>query len=71
MRKRNRDNIVDELYFGETPSDSYEEHSDPELDLMNNIINNGEEDAREEFGDDAIDQILTKNHLAQRYNHKL
>lgn len=35
---------------------------------LSKIINGGEEEARELLGDDAVDNILISNHLANRYH---
>lgn len=72
MSKRNRkDDVVDELYFSHDNSDSYHEKIDPEVSLVNTILNDGEESARDIYGDDKVDRALVKNHLARSYNPNL
>jgi len=69
MAKRNRNHdIVEELYFSHDNPDAYREKIDPEVSLLNTIINDGEESAREAFGDDKVDRALVRNHLARSYN---
>jgi hypothetical protein len=72
MGKRNRKHdIVDELYFSHDNHDAYREKIDPEVGLLNSIINDGEDSAREIYGDDRVDRALVKSHLARTYNPNL
>lgn len=71
MAKHNKDyDIQDELNFDEDV-DSYQENVDPEVSLVNTILNEGEEAARSRFGDDKVDRALSRNHLARTYNPKI
>ena len=67
MAKRNKNyDVQDELHF-EEDVDSYKVAEDPELNLVNTILNDGEDAARSRFGDDKVDRALTRNNLTRRY----
>lgn len=57
----------DELNF-EHDTDSFVEHQDPETTLFNTIINDGEDVAREQFGDDKVDRALIRRGQSRSYN---
>lgn len=58
---------TDELSF-EHDTDSFVEHQDPETTLFNTIINEGEEVAREQFGDDKVDRALIRRGQSRTYD---
>ncbi len=67
MHKRKRvahNDSEKELNFDITDTDSYRENTTPEQDVFNSILNEGEEHAREVYGDDIIDHSLASHNLA-------
>jgi len=48
--------------------DSYTTKETPEQSLLNTIINDGEDVAREKFGDDKVDRALIRRGQSRSYN---
>jgi hypothetical protein len=64
MAKRNRNHdVAAELDFSDV--DSFQEDTDPEVSLVSMIINEGEDAAREKYGDSRVDQALIRNGLTR------
>jgi len=67
MARNRKDEVRDELNFDRN-IDSYKEKVDPEVNLVNTILNDGEDAARGIYGDDKVDRALLRHNLSRSYN---